>query len=385
MKITKCRLCDCDKFESVLSFENMAITSMFPKYGEEVKTADINLVRCESCGLLQLIDIYDKDDFYNNEIYGYRSGINKSMVNHLNDIKALALSHVKLWQEDAILDIGSNDGTLLNLFGKVCRRVGIDPTIKKFSKYYDKGIEVVPEYFSKDKLSGKFRVITGLSMLYDIEDPVKFLAEVNDILEDDGIVILEQGYVMDMINKCSYDTICHEHSCYYGVKQLRILAKKTVFNIIDIKFNDINGGSVVIVLSKNKPEMEGIEDIDETYDLKQFVENIEARREELLQVLTSLSEEGKTVIGYGASTKGNVLLQYCGIRPDLVKCIVDINKDKWGRVTPKTNIHIVPEVVNADYMLVLIWHFKDYILEKEKEFIKNGGKLIFPLPKVEIV
>jgi SAM-dependent methyltransferase len=357
------------------------MTSTFLKPGEQVEYADMSLVRCNDCGLVQLKQVYDKDYFYKNEIYGYRSGQNKSMVSHLRDVVNIAKRYVALDTSSAVLDIGSNDGTLLGHYPDWLRRVGIDPTISKFSKYYKPGIEQTADYFSPDKVNGKFNVITALSMLYDLEDPMKFVKDVASVLSHDGVVIFEQGYVLGMIDNNSYDTICHEHVEYYGVKQIKWMADRAGLVINHIETNGVNGGSFLVVLSKGGVECAEVAEYiarEDGIDFSAFIDFIEGHKDALVAVLKRLRAAGKKVVGYGASTKGNTLLQVCGIDATLLPCIVEVNEEKIGRVTPGTNIPIVAEC-EADYYLVLPWHFRDNILSREKD-----KKFIFPLPEIEI-
>lgn len=377
--ITCCRLCS-GELTDIVAFRDMAMTSTFLKPNEQVLYADMDLVRCVGCGLVQLRQVYDKDYFYKNDIYGYRSGQNASMVEHLKSVVELATKWAGEPRE--VLDIGSNDGTLLGHYPDNIWRVGIDPTISKFSKYYKPNIEQIADYFSADKVDGKFKVVTALSMLYDLENPMQFVRDVASVMTDDGVAIFEQGYVMGMIENNSYDTICHEHVEYYGVKQIKWMADKVGLKIAHIETNGVNGGSFLVVLSKSLPESPLVSEYierEDKVDFSRFVRFIYEHNYQLKSLLTQLKANGSKVVGYGASTKGNTLLQSCGIGTDLLPCIVEVNEDKIGRVTPGTNIPIVAEC-EADYYLVLPWHFRDNILKREK-----GKKFIFPLPEIEVV
>ena len=239
-------------------------------------------------------------------------------------------------------------------------------------------------------------------MFYDLEDPVEFSRQVSNVLCEDGIWITEQSYFPSMIDKCSYDTICHEHIEYYSLLQISYIAKKVGLKIIDVSVNDVNGGSFLLTLCKENAEFyvnksveqlienetkRNINNIDFTKD---FVERVLASKHDLMNFLQEQKKNNKLVLGYGASTKGNVVLQYCGITAELLPCIAEVNVDKFGKVTPGTGIPIVSETdakgMHPDYFLVLPWHFKEIVLEREREYRNTTNcKFVFALPDLTIV
>jgi hypothetical protein len=239
-------------------------------------------------------------------------------------------------------------------------------------------------------------------MFYDLENPLKFAEEIYEALDKNGVWHFEQSYMPSMIRSYSYDTICHEHLEYYSLKSLKYILDKVGFKIIDLEFNDINGGSFALTVAKEKSKFADYkkitdwllkkEDLNRYNTLskqKEFFKDVEKHKILLKNLLLNIKDMKKTVVGYGASTKGNVILQYCGINENLIKCIADVNEFKHYKYTPGSKIKIIPEnqarALNPDFFLVLPWHFKSFILNKEKKFIQNGGKFIFPLPEIEIV
>lgn len=335
--------------------------------------------------------------------YGYRSSLNNSMVSHLKLKSKKLTSEYKFNINDNILDIGSNDGTFLSFFSKKFNLYGCDPTIKKFSKYYRKDIKQIQDFFSsKFFVNKKFKLITTISMFYDLPDPLKFAKEINSILAKDGIWHIELSYMPMMIKNISYDTICHEHLEYYSLHSLKYLLDKAGLKIINLSFNQTNGGSITLDVSKKSSkykkcsyliswilQSEKLNRYNTIKKQKEFFKACKTHKILLKKLIKNLQEEGKTIYGYGASTKGNVLLQYCNFNSKEIKYIGEVNKFKFNRYTPGSKIKIISEQklkkMKPDYLLVLPWHFKDNIVKKEKAYLNSGGKLLFPLPDIEII
>jgi hypothetical protein len=406
-EISQCRFCKREKLEAVISLGEQFLTGIFPKTTQEnVSFGPLDVVFCKNCGLLQLKQSYHLCEMYS-ENYGYRSGLNSSMVNHLkNKIKSLE-NLVKLSSNDIVLDIGSNDATALNSYDSGCIKVGIDPVGSKFKEFYKKDTVLISDFFSAERFSEIFehqkaKIITSIAMFYDLEDPSTFVGDIFKCLDEDGIWHFEQSYMPLMLETNSYDTICHEHLEFYSLHIVKNILEKSGLRIIDVIMNDINGGSFAITACKwnshFKSNSKIIEKIleDETAlglntvkPYKDFELKMHQHKATLLGVIDKLLRDGKKIIGYGASTKGNVLLQFCGITKRQIPYIAEVNPDKFGTYTPGVGIPIISEKeahdMNPDYFLVLPWHFKDNILEREHKFRKNGGKFIFPLPYVGIV
>lgn len=406
-KIKNCRICKNEDLLTVVSLGEQYLTGVFPKSeGEEITKGDLDLVWCSECGLLQMKQSYDLDEMYGDN-YGYRSGLNASMVKHLTrKIQTLELL-VKLSENDLVIDIGSNDATSLKAYSGKHRKVGIDPTGKKFKEYYTNDIDLIPDFFSAEAFrklfpNEKAKIITSISMFYDLPSPTDFVRDIEQCLDNNGVWHFEQSYMPSMLRTNSYDTICHEHLEFYSLRVVNDLLNNCGLRIIDVQMNDINGGSFAITACKNgafyqsntavinwllkQEENLGLNTAQPYLD---FQERTVKHRENLLELLEALVAEGKKIIGYGASTKGNVLLQYCEITPRLISHIAEVNEDKFGSFTPGTLIPIISEkeakAMNPDYFFVLPWHFKNNILEREKDYIAQGGKFIFPLPNIEIL
>ena len=407
--INRCRICDGGNLKEAFGLGNLVSCGVFPSIAEvDPCGAPLTLVQCESCGLVQLAHNFDGNDLFRHT-YGYRSGINESMVRHLREIASNVIQRVTFEAGDVILDIGSNDGTSLSFYRDVkgIRRLGIDPTIAKFKCYYEAGIETLEEFFTVEnyrKLAGNVRAkaVTSISMLYDLPDPNRFVADIASILATDGLWVFEQSYLPLMVERRSFDTICHEHLEYYGMHQINTMLQRHGLRVFDVRVNDVNGGSfqvwachadgtypnnaAAVDLLLRKERLEGSLC---TLPLKSLREDAEAARNQTLAFLEQCLADGKVVHGYGASTKGNTLLQYFGITSRLLPFIADRNADKYGARTPGTGIPIVSEeqsrAARPDYYFVLPWHFRDAFLKRECEFVERGGKFVFPLPTFEIV
>jgi NDP-4-keto-2,6-dideoxyhexose 3-C-methyltransferase len=407
-KIEKCRVCGNRELVEVLDVGVQALTGVFPKSRSEAITAGpLKLVKCmggaNACGLLQLQHSYDLGEMYGQN-YGYRSGINPSMVAHLHGKIKKILEQIALPDDALILDIGSNDSTTLQAYPRRnYTLVGIDPTGVKFSSYYPSHIQLIPDFFSSRKIVEKFgarkaAVITSFSMFYDLEDPLSFMREIVDVLADDGIWVFEQSYMPTMLARNSYDTVCHEHLEYYDLKQIQWMAEKVGLKIIDVELNEVNGGSFSVVAAKQgakraqSSEVGKVLEQEKRLDLvnlepfREFERRVKKCRQDLLDFIDAARSKNKTVVGLGASTKGNVILQYCGITEARMREIGEVNTDKYGSFTPGTLIPIVPQdqvlASRPDFLVVLPWHFKSFFV-KDARF--KGVKLVFPLPELEVV
>lgn len=406
--ITKCRVCGGDHLVTVMDLGEQALTGVFPRSKtEKITTGPVELVKClgeGGCGLVQLKHSYELSEMYGMN-YGYRSGLNASMVRHLHSKVAKILDMEVLKLGDLVIDIGSNDATTLRAYPQnQYQLVGVDPTGVKFSSYYPAEIALIADFFSAGvvarTLSGKkAKIITSFSMFYDLEDPVAFAREVEGVLDDEGVWIFEQSYLPAMLRTNSFDTICHEHLEFYALKQINWIAAKAGLKVLDVEFNEINGGSFSIAAAKinsqRKPNSELLNKIqadevalglDGTKVFDDFKIRIEEARNALMSFLKEAKKAGKSVCGLGASTKGNVLLQYYGIDDTLLREIGEVNEDKFGALTPGTLIPLVREdqllTSNPDYLLVLPWHFRGFF---ESLPAMKGRKLVFPLPNFEVI
>ena len=407
-KIVFCRNCKSKNLKKVFSLGKLSYSGKFAMSSKiNIPKEYISLVICKSCNLLQLDRDFNPKYMYSDD-YGYRSGLNRSMRNHLKNIAYKLSSLVNLKKNDLVLDIASNDGTLLNSYRKKILTVGIDPTINKFKNQYKKINFKVSDFFSYKKIKelkikSKFKIITAISMFYDLKDPNKFLADVRKILDEkNGIFLLEHADLYSIIKYNLFDTICHEHLEYYSFDVMEKMISKNGLKIINVERNDINGGSTRFYIShenskykKNKKNINRIRNEELKMNLnnletfKVFFKKINLLKKNLLNIIREIKNKGKTISGYGASTKGNILLQTFGIDSTLLDHISDRNIEKDNYFTPGTKIKIITEKksrkLNPEYYLVLPWHFKNEILSREKKMINKGTKFIFPLPKIKII
>ena len=406
MKNNKCRSCKCQNLMFAFNLGNQYLTGVFPKNkNEKISKGNLSLVFCKKCKLLQLKNSFDSAEMYGDN-YGYMSSLNKSMFTHLKYKVKKLQRKVSLKSHETVIDIGSNDGTFLSFFSRKLNLVGIDPTIKKFSKFYRKDILKVSSFFSYDVLKNiikkKAKLITSIAMFYDLEDPIKFAKDVYALLDKNGVWHLELSYMPSMLKNVSYDTICHEHLEYYSLTSIKYILDKANFKIIDIEFNEINGGSFALTVAKKESKYieekkivswllakEKMLKVNDIKTFRIFFKKCKDQKKILRNLLINLKKAGKKVYGYGASTKGNVILQFCGINSKLIKYIGEVNPYKFDNFTPGSKIKIISESklrkLKPDYLLVLPWHFKDFILNKEKNYLNQGVKFIFPLPDIEMI
>ncbi len=407
MKIKKCRSCGGKNLEFLFSLGRMSFTGKFANnYNKSIPGDKLSLVICKKCKLVQLDRNFNPKFLYSKD-YGYRTGINKTMTNHVKDVVKEAISKVKPKNKDYILDIASNDGTLLNFYNKKFYTVGIDPLVNKYKRYYKKIDKKISDFFSyrvlkKNKIYEKFKIVTALSMFYDLKNPDLFLRDLKKILHQDGIFFLEHADLLSIIKNCLFDTICHEHLEYYSTKVIINLMKRNYLRVFDIKQNNINGGSLRYLIchkhakyKENKKKISSILKEEKKINLENkktftnFLKKINLVKSDTTKLILSILNKGKTIHGYGASTKGNVLLQYFNINNKLIPFIADRNSQKFNFFTPGTKIKIISEKlsrqIKPDYYLVLPWHFRKEILKRESKIRRQGTKFIFPLPKLEVL
>jgi SAM-dependent methyltransferase len=412
-KRTTCRVCGSASLKKVIDLGPQYLQGSFVKPGKEMpseRKIDCTLVRCNpevdenACGLLQMEHSVPPEILY--AAYWYRSGTNNTMRNHLKEIVESLIPHLEKSKHPSVLDIGCNDGTLLGYYPKSFTKYGCDPSDVAQEV---KEATVVQDIFPSERLfnvleGSKLDAITSIAMFYDLEDPVKFVKGIRRFLAPEGVWVFEMSYMPHMLELDSYDTICHEHLEFYSLAVLENILSRADMKIFKISFNDINGGSIRCyathkenAVHDNKEDYRLINEIrHKEFDLEldtdkpyeDFQKRIEGLKIELHELLVKLKKEGKKVHVYGASTKGNTILQWCDIDNHLVDFAAERNPDKYGAKTLGTNIPIISEeesrAMNPDYYLVLPWHFKAEFVEREKAAIDKGTGFIFPVPKIEI-
>ena len=403
---TECRICRNRALLPVLDLGTQALTGIFPRPGEVVPTAPLELVKCGpgGCGLLQLRHTADLSLMYGIH-YGYRSSIRPFMINHLHGKVKLLTGLVDLDGADLVLDIGSNDATLLRGYAaNGLTKVGIDPTGEKWREYYPDDIDLIPDFFSRAAFTERYgdrkaKIITSIAMFYDLPDPLAFMAEVRDILTDDGVWMIEMSYAVPMLEITAYDAICHEHLEYYTLSQIEWMAERVGLTVSTAEVTDVNGGSLCVTLVKDpaRHEIRGSQierirqreahlELGTTAPYEDFARRVHEHRDNLRGFLDDSRAAGKLTLGYGASTKGNVMLQYCGIGTEDLPCIGEVSTEKHGRLTPGTGIPVVSEedakARRPDQLLVLPWVHRAGFIEREQEFLARGGTMVFPLPAI---
>ena len=410
-KIKECRICKSRKLKIIIDLNNQYIQGSFIKKNYPkpyLKKIPLKLVLCQKCSLVQLLHTTNKEILYKN--YWYESGINKTMRIHLKDLVSNLCSIKKpKIKKIKVLDIGCNDGTLLNFYPKTVEKFGIDPSqiTKKIDK---KKITVIKDFFPPQKknlknLKIKFDLITSIAMFYDLDDPNLFVKNIKHYLNDNGIWVFELSYLLDMIKLNSFDTICHEHIEYYSLRSLNYLMQSHGLKIFKVKKNKSNGGSIRCFITHDKTttydkkinliyfnkllKNEKKLKIQNTKIYEEFFSNVSKIKIKLNKIIKEIKKRNESIYILGASTKGNTILQFLNIDNKTIPYAIERNKEKFGAKTIGSNIQIVNENIikknPPDYQLVLPWHFKKEIINREKNYLKNGGKLIFPLPTIQII
>ena len=409
-EITACRCCGNARLEHILSLGTQHLTGVFPRApGQPLTKGPLELVKCmgdEVCGLVQLRHTYEMTEMYGTN-YGYRSSLNQTMVKHLGYVAKHLYATYAPSEGGIVLDIGSNDGTLLSFMPKSATRVGMDPTIAKYRDYYDTSITAVADFFSAATFRTLFgdrtaEIVTSIAMFYDLDDPTAFVRDIASILAPNGVWYFEQSYLATMLDMTAYDTICHEHLEYFAFRQIQWMMRRAGLRVLDVQLNDINGGSFSVAVchdaashQSNEAAIRAFEGrerddkLDTLEPYQAFATRVAKHRDDLIALLDKLERDGASVLGYGASTKGNVILQYCGLTTRQIPAMAEVNADKFGAFTPGTEIPIISEAEahaqNPDYFLVMPWHFRDNLVKREAEYLRRGGKLIFPLPEIAVV
>jgi NDP-4-keto-2,6-dideoxyhexose 3-C-methyltransferase len=360
----------------------------------------LDLYECSKCKLIQLNNPANTKKMYGTH-YGYKTSVSKMMVSHLKE-KVNRLRRNKIINKgNNILDIGSNDASFLKLLGKNYNLYGVDPSAQKFKKEY-KGMKLITNFFSKKNIlkhiknkNIKFDLISSFAIFYDVEDPNSFCQDIETLLNDNGIWVCEFSYLPLMLKNLTFDQICHEHIMYYTLGVFEQILLNNNLKVINIKLNEINGGSIEVTIAKNKSRrmrninlIKKLKDDEKKITRKSF-HNFSSRIKKIKDDLVRFVNKNNPIVGYGASTKGNIVLNYCNINSDQMSYICDANKQKFGKYTPGTNIKIISKEkmreLKPKYVLVLIWSFRSEIIKQELSYIKKGGNLIFHLPKFHII
>jgi len=414
--MSKCRISG-EETKEVFSLGNIYMSDFLteneqPRAGE----CELKLKLCEKSGLLQLEDTIPQEKMYGR--YWYRSGTNQTMKDELKDVVDSCLKSVKTKEGDIFLDIACNDGTLFDYVPSHLVKLGIDPSDDSYhTESSKKADEVIQDYFSaKAYKSGKYgskkaKIVTTIAMFYDLDNPISFCNDVKEILEDNGIWVIQLSYTPLMLRQMAFDNICHEHITYYSLSSIKYLMDKVGFDIVDCTLNDVNGGSFRVFLMKKEADktrfrdqqkrdvanfrIESLLKYEESLQINNpetyinFYNDICSLKEKMVSFIKQEKEKNKTIYGYGASTKGNTLIQWYGLDNAQITAIADRSPYKHGLRTAGTNIPIISEEQmrseKPDYLLILPWHFIKEFTERERNYLNNGGKFIVPCPKFTII
>ena len=401
--ITQCRLCRSKDLVQVISLGNQHISDFVTPTGDSPQSP-LELVRCKQCGLVQLRHTFPRDSLYRH--YWYRSGISSTMRKALKDIVVKGCEIARPDNGDIVIDVGANDGTLLRSYViPGLKLVGFEPA-KNLVEDARKGTTLVfndffgSKLFQKEFPGAKAKLITSIAMFYDLDDPHTFVEDITKCLADDGVWIVQQNYLCSMLEQNGFDNVGHEHLTYYSLDTMKKLLDKHDLEIFDVEQNDVNGGSFRTYIAR-KGKRKARESVRKMMEYETrlfsaipsifstFASNIETIRSQLKEFVTNQSKNGKSVYVYGASTRGNTILQYCNIDYHVIKKATDANPEKWGLRTPGTLIPIVSKDEarrdKPDFFLVLPHHFLSEILKEEDAYLKSGGKFIVPLPEFRVL
>jgi NDP-4-keto-2,6-dideoxyhexose 3-C-methyltransferase len=400
-ELSTCLICGSNKLIQVVSLGNQPLSGVFPEPNEpDPPSTPLNLMFCNSvinnipCRNVQLSHVANLESMYGAN-YGYNSSLSNKMLEHLKLLAESIIEMENINSDDYILDIGCNDGSLLNLFSSLSSNlIGVDPSGEKFIHLMNAEITFFPEFFPSKSLNqfmGKkrFKLVTSIAMFYDLLQPLDFALSIYEILEENGLWVVELAEMTSFLRNLSYDQICHEHVLYYDSNQMINIASKAGFKLERISFNGMNGGSACYYFRKSEITEQLRTPMVNLELYHQLNWRIQANKFDIRSIIDLVKNNDKKIFGYGASTKGNVLANFVEISSNDMPFISDANEFKWGRHTPGTRIPIISHTemreINPDYLFVFIWHLRDEVINNEMNYLKNGGKLIFPLPRPVII
>jgi NDP-4-keto-2,6-dideoxyhexose 3-C-methyltransferase len=395
------------------SFGNIYISNFIGKEekSEDYPKSDLSLFFCSQCKSAQLDETVDPNVLYKK--YWYYSGINATMRDALSNVVNSVREKINYNTGDIWLDIACNDGTLLSSVPDQFETIGIDPADQDIINLARQKVDyVINDYFSKDayfgKIDKKAKVITCIAMFYDLKNPVGFAKDMYDCLADDGLIVLQMSYTPLMLNQFEFGNVCAEHVMYHSLTSMSNILLSVGLSLVDVELNDVNGGSFRLYITKKgrqtiygNQQQRDVgnmrlqqmytyeEDTLDSYSFEEFMNNIYHLKNSTVDFIRDAVKRGRKVYAYGASTKGNMLLQYFGLDNTLITKIADRNSQKWGLKTIGTEIPICSEEEmrkdNPDYLLILPWYFINEFKERERDYLDGGGRFIVPCPKFEII
>tara|TARA_R110001599_G_scaffold143729_1_gene324852 strand:- start:1609 stop:2877 length:1269 start_codon:yes stop_codon:yes gene_type:complete len=384
--------------------------------GNISEKSPLTLIMDTELGAPRLIDVPDADKMYGK--YWYRSGINATMTNELKNIAEECIKSIPTKPGDIFMDIACNDGTMFKFIPDTFTTVGVDPCDDSYYKESSQLADlIIQDYFSAEAYKKskygkeKAKIISIIAMFYDLDDPLTFLKDIDEVLDDEGLLLIQMSYTPLMLRQLAFDNICHEHVYYHTLNSMKTLLSKVGMSVVDCQLNDINGGSFRLYIRKDKANptnfrtspyrdvakyrvesVEALEEKEKSKDpetYKKFFKEITELKEKTVKFIREEKSKGKTIWGYGASTKGNTLLQWFGLDASDIDGIAERSPYKYGLKTVGTGIPIYSEdkmrEVQPDYLLVLPWHFIHEFKKREDTYLRQGGKFIVPCPSFEII
>ncbi|MHA7646450.1 class I SAM-dependent methyltransferase [Nitrosopumilus sp. S4] len=407
--IDSCRVCNNKKLKKIISLGEQYIVNFVDLDDKNFVKSNLDLVLCNEndggCGLLQLRETVSGELLYRN--FWYKSGVNQSMKNALKEITDKIKEKLDLSTGDIVIDIGANDGTLLRSYERNdLTLVGFEPAKNLLEENSIGTSKIINDFFNfkafqKEFGDKKAKIITSIAMFYDLEDPNQFVNDITKVLDQNGIWVIQMNYLVTMLENYSFDNIVHEHLEYYSLRSLENLLDRHGLEVFDLEINDVNGGSIRVFIKNKEAKYEISSNVEKVRDYEkkigleniepynEFAKKIKNLKEQTKKLIKNEVKSGKTVYVYGASTRGNTLLQYYGLDKNLIKAAADRNPIKWGKKIAGSQIPIISEEQarkeNPDYFLILPWYFLEEFIEREKEYLQNGGKFIIPLPKLQII
>lgn len=404
-----CRVCSGD-LEDVISLESQFLSPTFVKSNINNKLSEIKipLTMCicknKECSLVQLRETTDPNLLYTD--YFYRSSTNPMMLDDLKRVVEKSQDFVELKKDDIVVDIGANDCSMISFFPKNTQRIGVEPASNIDWSGVDKDITIINDFFPSKKFKNymgekKASIFTSCAMFYDLDDPNSFVKSIKENLDDDGVWCVQLSYVLLMIKNLNFYDICHEHLEYYSLHSLQFLMDKNGLDIVHAETNHVNGGSALVFIKHKRSNSTKTKELNQLISLekemnlssakvyKEFFLEMKKLSSTVTNFIKNENNKKKLVIGLGASTKGNVLLQFFGITKVMLPYISEKQEMKVGLKTLGSDIELISEArarsLNPSCMLMLPWYFKKEILAREKEYLDNGGSILVPMPYAHIV
>jgi hypothetical protein len=405
--ISKCRICDNTGLIDVIHIYDQFLSPTFVKTNQDNPLSDIKVSQtitlCDGCGLVQMRETVNPDLLYKQ--YFYRTATNDTMKRDLQKVVKFAMANTSLNADDIVVDIGANDCTMIQWFPSSAKRFGVEPAENIDWSNVDKSVSIINDYFNRGALTkrigqDKVKIFTSCAMFYDIDDPNTFVKTIKDTLDVNGVFIIQLSYIVSMIKNINFYDICNEHLSYYSLETLNNLMNLHDLEIYDAIENNVNGGSALVAIThkgqrdktaryKDLLRIEKGFNLHDPETFKNFYGKVMEIKSKVSSYIKRITDSNNQVIGLGASTKGNMLLQLFDLDKSIISCISERNKDKVGLRTLGTDIPLISEEEarerNPSCMLVLPWYFKAEIVARELDYINSGGELLFPMPYPHVV